>query len=104
MKRNIFTVGLSRNQSVVSAILGYIVAVISPTSKIYLEQGLVPALEYGIPASFAYWWACWKNHNFTPLSVDMQLQKDEEYFSNIAEDELEDEDWEGEDNDIQSEE
>lgn len=102
-QKNIFNTGLTRNQSIVSAIAGFIVAVISPTAEIYIEQGLVPALEFGIPATGAYAWACWKNHNFTPLAVEMQLQKDEELFGNEAESELEFEDW-GEEDDVQAEE
>ncbi len=95
VKRNIFTVGLNRAQSIVSAILCYIVSVVAPSIQIYLEQGMIPAIEFFVPASAAYWWACYKNHNFSELSNEFQTQKDEALFSMYedAEAELADEDW-----------
>jgi hypothetical protein len=97
---------MSRLQSIISAIVTYVIAVVAPSAEIWSTQGAQAGVIAFVSGTIAWGWAVWKNHNFTEAANEAQcvLRELKEKDAEFAEEELEFEDWGDEEDGIQSEE
>ena len=99
---------MNRLQSIISAIVTYVIAVVAPSAEIYANQGAQAGITAFVSGTIAFGWAVWKNHNFTEAANEAQAHLEEEKKARrdnkALEEELMNEDWGDEEDDIQSEE
>lgn len=68
---------MSRLQSIISAIVTYVVGVIAPSAEIWVTQGAQAGVIAFISGSIVWGWAVWKNHNFTEAAIESQAYLEE---------------------------
>lgn len=97
---------MNRYQSIISAFISALCIFLVPwlnRKGIIIDETAVTSLVASAIAFVAFIWTAWKNHNITEAANEAQAIL-EELKSEDAEEELKDEDWGDEEDDIQTEE